>query len=95
MLKRLQITTFGTLIALNEAFAQATPPATTTSPAAPATADDGSVSWLWIIVLLAIVAAAIWYFTKGRSRATTTGTTGTTTGTTASRTNVYDSDKRK
>ena len=68
MLKTLQISTAASLVALNEALAQATPAA----PAAPA-ATDGSASWLWLIVVLAIVAAAAWYFLRGRSRTTTTG----------------------
>jgi hypothetical protein len=78
-----------TLVALNEALAQ-TSPATPGAPAAPATADDGGANWLWIILVLALVAAAAWYFLRGRSRTTTTSTSGTT----ASRTNVYDNDKR-
>jgi uncharacterized protein HemX len=92
MLKMLQISTFATLVAVNEALAQ-TSPATPGSPAAPTTADDGGTNWLWIILVLALVAAAAWYFLRGRSRTTTTGTTATS-GTTASRTNVYDNDKR-
>jgi uncharacterized protein HemX len=92
MLKTLQISMLTTLVALNEALAQ-TSPATPGAPAAPATADDGGTNWLWIILVLALVAAAAWYFLRGRSRTTTTGTS-TTSGTTASRTNVYDNDKR-
>jgi hypothetical protein len=92
MLKTLQISMVTTLVALNEALAQ-TSPATPGAPAAPATADDGGANWLWIILVLALVAAAAWYFLRGRSRTTTTGTS-TTSGTTASRTNVYDNDKR-
>jgi bacteriorhodopsin len=97
MLKMLQISTFATLVSLNEALAQ-TSPATPGSPAAPATAapatvDDGGANWLWIILGLVIIAGLVWYFMRGRSRTTTTSTTGTS-GTTASRTNVYDNDKR-
>ncbi|WP_262271543.1 hypothetical protein [Microvirga yunnanensis] len=83
-----------TLAAVNEALAQATPPATSGSPAAPATTDGGGTSWLWIIIGLAIIAGLVWYFMRGRSRTTTAGTTGTS-GTTAGRTNVYDNDRRK
>jgi bacteriorhodopsin len=92
MLKMLQISTFATLVSLNEALAQ-TSPATPGSPAAPATVDDGGANWLWIILGLVIIAGLVWYFMRGRSRTTTTSTTGTS-GTTASRTNVYDNDKR-
>jgi hypothetical protein len=92
MLNRLQAFTIVTLGVVNEAIAQATPPATP-SPAAPAPTDGGS-SWLWIIIALAIIAAIIWYFMRVRSRAATTATSATS-GTPTSRTNVYDSDKRK
>jgi hypothetical protein len=95
MLKTLQISTVATLFALNEALAQ-TAPATPGAPPAPA--DDGSgASWLWIILGLAILAGLIWYFMRGRSRATTAGTTSssTTSGTATSHPKVFDNDKRK
>ena len=98
MLNRLYASTIVTLAGVNEALAQATPPATSGSPAAPATTNGGGASWLWIIIGLAIIAGLVWYFMRGRSRATTTvGTTGTSasSGTTTGRTNVYDNDKRK
>jgi hypothetical protein len=93
MLNRLHVFTVMTLVAVNEALAQATPPATSSPPSAPATADDGA-PWLWIIIGLALLAAIAWYFMRGRSRATTTGPS-TSTGTPTSRTNVYDKDDRK
>ena len=96
MLNRLHAFTIVTLGTVNEALAQATPPATSGSPAAPA--DDGSgASWLWIIIGLAIIAGLVWYFMRGRSRATTAGTTGpsATSGTPTSHPKVFDNDKRK
>jgi hypothetical protein len=98
MLNRLHAFTIVTLTAVNEALAQATPPAAPGSPAAPAPADDGSgASWLWIIIGLAIIAALIWYFMRGRSRSTAAGTTGAsgTSGTATSHPKVFDNDKPK
>jgi hypothetical protein len=99
MLNRLHAFTIITLAAVTEALAQATPPATPGSPAAPAPADDGSgASWLWIILGLAILAALIWYFMRGRSRSTAAGTTpgsSATSGTATSHPKVFDNDKRK
>jgi bacteriorhodopsin len=94
MLKTLRISTVATLVALNEALAQASP-ATPGAPAAPATADDGGANWLWIILGLAILAGLVWYFMRGRSRTTTAGTLGTSSGEPSNRPNVYDNDKRK
>jgi hypothetical protein len=97
MLNRLLVFMIVTLAAVNEAFAQATPPAAPGSPAAPATTDGGSTPWLWIIIGLAIIAGLVWYFMRGRSRATTAGTTSTsaTPGTPTSHPKVFDNDKRK
>ena len=98
MLNRLLVFMIVTLAAVNGALAQATPPATPGSPPAPVPADDGSgASWLWIIIGLAIIAALIWYFMRGRSRTTTAGTTGSsgTSGTSTSHPKVFDNDKRK
>jgi bacteriorhodopsin len=99
MLNRFQVFTIMTFVAVNEALAQATPPATPGSPAAPAapaTTDDGA-PWLWIIIGLALLAAIVWYFMRGRSRTTTTAPTGTSaaSGTTTSHPKVYDNDKSK
>ncbi|EIM30394.1 hypothetical protein MicloDRAFT_00009440 [Microvirga lotononidis] len=97
MLNRLYASTIVTLAAVNEALAQATPPATSGSPAAPATTGGGGPSWLWLIIGLVIVAGLVWYFMRGRSRTTTAGTTrpSATSGTTTGRTNVYDNDRGK
>ncbi len=95
MLTRLNALTIVTLAAVNEALAQATPPAAPGSPPASAPADDGSgTPWLWIIIGLAILAALIWYFMRGRSRSTTAGTTGTS-GAATSHPKVFDNDKPK
>ena len=94
MLNRLHVFTIMTLTAVNEALAQATPPATPGSPPA----DDGSgTPWLWIIIGLAIVAGLVWYFMRGRSRATGAGTISpsSTSGTATSQPKVFDNDKRK
>src|SRR4051794_32901699 len=45
-----------------------------TSPAADAT--GGGLSWLWLIVLLAVIAAAVWYFGYARKRSPTTTSIG-------------------
>jgi hypothetical protein len=97
MFNRLHAFTIVTLGTVSEALAQATPPATPGSPAAPATTDGGSTPWLWIIIGLAIIAGLVWYFMRGRSRATTAGTTSTsaTPGTPTSHPKVFDNDKRK
>ena len=98
MFNRLYAFTIVTLSAVNGALAQATPPAAPGAPPAPAPADDGSgTPWLWIIIGLAIVAGLVWYFMRGRSRATSAGTTGpsSTPGTATSQPKVFDNDKRK
>ncbi len=96
MLNKLHVFMIVTVAAASEALAQATPPATPGSPPAPVD-DGGGVSWLWIIVGLAILAALIWYFMRGRSRTTTHGATGSsgTSGTATSHPKVFDNDKPK
>jgi len=87
MLNRLRVSMIVTLAAVNGALAQATP------PAAPA-ADGSGLSWVWIIIGLAIIAGLVWYFMRGRSRATTTGTS-TSSGTATNHPKVFDNDKRR
>ncbi len=45
--------------------------AQTTAPGAGAIGESGTslAEWLWLIILVLLVAAAIWYFTKGRRQA--------------------------
>ena len=96
MLGRLNVSMMVMLGAVNAALAQTTSPTTPASPA-PAT-DGGGATWLWIIIGLAIIAGLVWYFMRGRPRATTVGTTGTSTtssGVPTGRPNVYDNEKRK
>ena len=67
------------------AYAQTTgTPAPATPP--PATDDSGGLGWLWLLVLLAIIGAAVWYFMKKKRGATTasgvTGVNRTAAGTT-------------
>jgi len=98
MLNRLHALTIVTLAAVNEALAQATPPAAPSSPPAPAPADDGNgASWLWIILGLAILAVLIWYFMRRRSGSTAASSTGSsgTSGTATGHPKVFDNDKRK
>jgi LPXTG-motif cell wall-anchored protein len=45
------------------AFAQTAPE----TPAAPGTTSTGTeLNWLWILIAVAVVAAAVWYFTRKR-----------------------------
>ena len=80
------------ILALAFLFVSSVANAQTTTTPAPTTPppDSGSgLNWLWILVVLAIIAAAVWYFMKKRGAATASGVagvnrtaTGTTTGTT-------------
>ena len=50
--------------------------AQTTAPNASQASTGGSSSWLWIIVLLAVIAAVAWYFGYARNRSRTTSPMG-------------------
>jgi bacteriorhodopsin len=98
MLKSLSVSLTMTLGAVNAALAQTTPPAGSGTPATPAADGGGGMSWLWIIIALVIIAGIVWYFMRGRSRATTadtTGTSATSSGTPGDRPHVYDNKTRK
>ncbi len=43
---------------------------------APASSTGGGFSWLWLIVLLAVIGAAVWYFGYARNRTHTSSSTG-------------------
>jgi len=49
---------------------------TAASTSAPASSTGGSFSWLWLIVLLAVIGAAAWYFGYARNRTPTTSSVG-------------------
>jgi LPXTG-motif cell wall-anchored protein len=53
------------VLTASTALAQTTP--TTPSPA-PDVATGGIADYWWIIVVVVLVALAIWYFTRGRTR---------------------------
>ena len=71
MSKLTALTSFLFLIG-SSAWAQ-TPPATPggtpgAPPAGDAAATGGIMDYWWIILMVALVAAAIWYFSRGRNR---------------------------
>ena len=71
MLRIAQATVFTWLVIVSQALAQAT-----TAPATPAPAQPGPVTstqtasggtnWLWLLVIAALIAAAVWYFMRRR-----------------------------
>ncbi len=83
-----------TLAAFTGTLAQATLPAAPGAPAAPAATEGGGMTWLWIVIGLAIIAGLVWYFMRGRSRATTSSTSATSSGAPSGRPSVYDNEKR-
>lgn len=70
MLRSIQVSTITTSLLAWSAVALAqTTPGTPASPGATTTATDPAVAgtnWLWIIIVLALIAAAAWYFLRGR-----------------------------
>ena len=74
MLKKVQVSALTTTVLAwsTLAFAQ-TSPGTPAAPGAGTTTDTAAgsgINWLWIIIVLAIIVAAIWYFMTGRRRGT-------------------------
>src|SRR5215204_6046334 len=67
---------------------------TTTAPgsAAPAT-NTGGMGWLWIVLLLVIVGAAVWYFAFARNKPDVTRSTSGATGSTATGTSSMGIDR--
>jgi hypothetical protein len=71
MLKQLQVSAFTTILLIWGAVASAqTAPSTPGTPGGSATntetAAGGDLNWLWIVIALAVVAAIVWYFMRGR-----------------------------
>lgn len=98
MRDRLFVSMILMLAAVNDALAQATPPAGSGAPATSTAEGAGGLTWLWIIIALLIIAGIVWYFMRGRSRTTAAGTTGTpssSSGTAGDRPHVYDNKTRK
>ncbi len=61
-MRQLHWTLFATVsLAAQSALAQ------TTAPAAPGSTTGGGASWLWILVALLVIGAAVWYFMRRRS----------------------------
>ena len=69
MLRIAQATVFTWLVIVSQALAQATTAPATPAPAQPGpatptqTASSG-VTWLWLLVIAALIAAALWYFMR-------------------------------
>lgn len=74
MLDKVHVSAFTLLALANTAYAQTTPPASPGVPASPPAAgvsDGSSVGWLLPVIVLLVAGGLIWYFLKGRSRAST------------------------
>ena len=59
MVRTAQATAILWLVIVSEAVAQTTTAPTTFDPA-------GGMNWLWLFIVAAVIAAAIWYFMRGR-----------------------------
>ena len=74
MLKKVQLSALTTVLLVWNAFAVAqTAPGTPAAPGAGTTTDTtagSGLNWLWIIIVLAIIAAAVWYFMRRRRSGT-------------------------
>jgi len=75
MLRRIQLALTTALLVWSGIVIAQTSPGTPATPGAgsgPAanTAAGSGLNWLWIIVVLAVIAAAIWYFMRGRRSGT-------------------------
>ena len=75
MLKTVQMSALTATLLVWSAIAMAqTAPGTPAAPGAgtagAGTTAAGDTNWLWIIVVVALIAAAIWYFMRSRGRGT-------------------------
>ena len=64
------VATVGSIVATLPALAQ------TTAPTPPAAATDGGMSWIWIVLVLLVIGAAVWYFAFSRRSSTTSASIG-------------------
>jgi LPXTG-motif cell wall-anchored protein len=74
MLKKVQVSALTTILLVWSALASAqTTPGTPAAPGAGTTTTttaDSGMNWLWIIIVLAIIAGAVWYFMRRRRSGT-------------------------
>src|SRR5215203_4538548 len=72
-----QLTILAGSLALMSWPALAQTSAQTSAPtSSPTSSTGGGFSWLWLIVLLAVIGAAVWYFGYARNRTHTTSSLG-------------------
>ena len=74
MLKKVQVSALTTtLLAWSTLVLAQTSPGTPAAPGAGTTTDTAAgsgMNWLWIIIVLPIIAAAVWYFMRRRRSGT-------------------------